>query len=371
MSHALRAVVVVAAMTVASLVPATAHAATTSQFPLRATVYDARSGAPVNLVGRLRAGTDVSGSQTQGWTVTLAANLDTVTGTSPSNTLRYSATGAASVTRTFAPGPLPASMVITPSYSLRPPSPAKAQTFQLMLVATLSATGRVTAIEVRSPAPPVAFSVDPGLRPDVATVPGPDGTAPRPVVRLADSLGSAMDFVANELTLTTDDPAVLAGFLQRWNGVELRTIVPPDGTTAAVHVVRVDPSRADLSRLKADVTSLDPTAHGPHRASSDGALRLFAAAVSEQAAGLRVGLNSLHAPQAYIDRRTLEAPAGDNDPASNTAYDSNSAEWSYFESGGTSNFGVTEAWRILEVGGRLANRVRIGVIDVGCASDER
>ena len=370
MGNALRAVVV-AVLAMASLVPTTANAATTSQFPLRATVYDTRTGVPVDLVGRVRVGIEVQGSQARGWKVTLSANLDTVTGTSRTSLLPYCATGSGSTTTTFAPGPLPASMAFTPTFSLRPPLLAKAQPFQLMLVASFSLKGTVTAVEVRSPAPPVAFSVDTRLRPDVATVPGPGGTPARPVVRLADSLGSSMDFVANELTLTTDDPTVLAGFLQRWNGVELRTIVPPDGTTATVHVIRVDPSRADLSRLKADVTSLDPTAHGSHRASSDTALRLFAAALRERAAGLHVGLNSLHTPQGYLDRSTLEAPNGDKDPASDPAtgppYDPNSGTWSYLEAGGGGDHGVTEAWRMLDVGGRLANRVRIGIIDVGCA----
>ena len=366
MGRFLRALTVTALLATSLSVPAAQAATDGPQFPLTATVYDLRTGAPVDLIGRVRAGTDVTGSATRGWTVALSANLDTVVGTSRTSALRYSATGAGSITARFPSGRLPTTMSITPTFALRPPNPAKAQPFQLMLVASLSDRGQVIGVEVRSPAPPVSFAVDPTLRPDQLTVPDPDGAAPRPVVRLADSLGSAMDYVADELTLTTSDPAVLAGFVARWNGQVLRTIEPPDGTAAAVHVVRVDASAADVSRLKTDVAALDATAHGPHRTSSDGALRLFAAAVREQAAGLRVGLNSLHTPQDYVDRRTLEAPEGDKDPASDTKYDRNSADWSYFEGGGTSGFGVTEAWRMLAVGGRLANRVRIGVIDVGC-----
>lgn len=347
---------------IGSATTATAAPAT-PQFTLSAKVYDARTGAPVQLSGRVRAGADVEGSAARGWTITVSANLDTVVGTSGS--LLYSATGSGSATMQSPPGALPAAISFKPTFSLRPPSPAKAQPFQLMLVATLSARGQVTAVEVRSPPPPVAFAIDAAVQPDELTIASPDGTAPRPVVRLADSLGNAIDYVANELTIATDDAAVLDGFVRRWNGQVLRTIQPADGAAAAIHVVRVDPSSADLTALVANVAALDPTAHGPHRASTAGALRLFAAAVKEKTAGLHVGVNSLHSTQDYIDRQTNDAPGGDVDPAGG-AYDRNSANWSYMR-GNTTGFGVTEAWRILEVGGRLANRVRIGIIDVGCA----
>ena len=345
--------------------PAVASAApAATQFPLSATVYDLRTGAPVQLVGRVRVGADVQGSSAQGWTVTATANLDAVTGTGGG--LSYSATGSGSATIQAPPGVLPPSISFTPTFSLRAPSPAKAQPFQLLLVATLSARGKVSAVEVRPPAPPVSFAIDSTLYPDVLTVESPDGSAPRAVVRLADSLGGAMDYVADEMTIATDDPAVLASFVQRWNGQVLRTIEPPEGPASAVHVVRVDVAGADTTSLTATIAGLDPTAHGPHRASSAGALRLFAAAVQEVAAGHRVALNTLHAPQDYIDRRTVDAPTGANDPANGAPYDSNSANWSYMQDSAT-GFGVAEAWRILEVGGRLANRVRIGIIDVGCA----
>ena len=362
----LRTLAVAVLATTSLSVPAAQAGTNSSQFPLAATVYDLRSGAPVDLTGRVRLGTDVTGSAGRGWTVTLSANLDSVTGNNRQDASRYIATGAGSTTARFDSGPLPKTMSITPTFALRPPSPAKSQPFQLMLIASLSDRGAVIAVEVRSPAPPVAFAVDRTVQPDQQTVPAPDGSAPRPVVRLADSLGSAIDYVADELTLTTNNPTVLAGFVSRWKGQVLRTIEPPDRTAPSVHVVRVDASAADLSRLTSDVAALDPTAHGPHKASSGGALRLFAAAMREQAAGLHVGLNSLYTPQDYVNRSTTEAPDGDADPAGGTKYDRNSGEWSYFEGGGTSGFGVTEAWRILEVGGRLANRVRIGVIDVGC-----
>jgi len=360
------------AMIGALLLPAVGTAATpataSSQYPLSAVVYDLRTGAAVQLVGRVRVGSEVEGTAGQGWTVTASANLDAVTGTGSG--LTYSATGSGSATIQAPPGPLPTSISFTPTFSLRPPSPAKAQAFQLLLVATLSTRGKVTAVKVSSPAPPVSFAIDPTLQPDVPTVPSPDGSAPRAVVRLADSLGSAMDYIADEMTIATDDPAILASFVHRWRGQVLRTIDPPVGPTPAVHVVRVDPSTADLASLTADIAALDPTAHGRHRASTAGALRLFAAAVQENAAGLRVGLNTLYAPQDYIDRQTFDAPTGATDPANVSPtpppYDPNSANWSYMK-GDATGFGVTEAWRILEVGGRLANRVRIGIIDVGCA----
>lgn len=360
----------VAVLAATTLGPGAAYASGSDlpRIALRATVYDRLTGEAVNLAGHLLAKVDTTGSASRGWRVKLKVSLVNVSGAGLDTSARYRATGADFSTVRSPAGPAPRAVSFTPVFTLHPPSPAKAQSFTLMVIASFSNGGKLIGLEVRSPAPPVTFGIDATVQPDRSSIPGAPGQPARPLARLADSLGNSTDFVANELTIATDDPTVLLDFTDRWEGQVLSTIQqPPGSSTAAVYVVRVDPSTADIGALPTDVAALDATAHGSHRASSEAALRLFAAAVSENAAGLRVGLNTLSTPLDYMSGVTSEAPAGDNDPATGGAYSSNSAGWSYMRAGGIENFGVAEAWRMLAIGGRLSNRVKVGIIDTGCA----
>lgn len=338
------------------------------QYPLRATVYSAPGDEPIDLAGRVHVTLKATGSAASGWTYTLASNLDGVNGAGRVTGASYRATGADRDTVAYPPGPPTREASFTPTFTLHPPSPIKPYSIVLGLVATIDDAGRLTALEVRSPAPPVLFTTDAAVAPDVTVVPAFDGQPDRPVARLADEFGHNLDFVANELTISTDDANELAAFAARWNGTVVRSIASGDAVAApTLHIVRVDPAAANVGALKADVLALDPTAHGTHRASSDGALKLFAAAVHEQAAGHRVGLNTLNTPHDYVSRVTNEAKTGPKDPGTDTEYVPNSAAWSYMKSGGAENFGVADAWRMLAVGGGTDNRVKIGIIDVGCA----
>ncbi|MEY2467374.1 MAG: hypothetical protein QOF21_72, partial [Actinomycetota bacterium] len=346
--------------------PAAAAAAPKAgpQFALRATVYDALTNEAVTLVGRIKVTVKTTGSTANGWTVSLTSNLDGVTGTGTSGRA-YKATGASKDTVQYPPGPPVRTASFTPTFSLHPPVPIKQQTITLGLIATLDDDGDLTGVEVRSPAPPVLFNTDATVQPEQNNVAGDPS---RPLVRLADTLGNTTDFVANELTVSTNDASELAGIFARWNGQVMRSIVPPSGSSApTLHVVRVDASAADTSVLKANVMALDPTAHGAHAFTNAGAQKLFTAAVAENKAGHRVGINTMFTTNDYISRTVTEAGDGANDPAGNTKYTPNAANWSYLTSGGPENFGVAEAWRMLAVGGALGNRVKIGIIDAGCA----
>ena len=211
-----------------------------------------------------------------------------------------------------------------------------------------------------------SFAVDTSVVPLVASLPGFEDGLARPLAALADERGHQAEFVANELWLSSDDGAVLATLLARWNGEVVSEIDPAslgEGDLPRQFLVRVDPSSADPARLPQDVRSLDPGARGAHRVSSDAGLRLLAAAAGEAASGTSIGVNWVGRGADLRERRTTEAPAGGS--WGGIAYDPNSFVWPSHSFGSPQDIGVAEAWRMLEVAGKLGNRVRIAVLDMG------
>jgi serine protease len=212
------------------------------------------------------------------------------------------------------------------------------------------------------PAP--RFKVDGTIQPAQSSLPPLDDGADRPLARLADDDGSGADFVSNELIVTTDDPAVLAAFLDRWNGTLLSTTDPGDAGSdrPAVHLVRIDTNLADADGLTADIRRLEPLGRGDVLVSSGAGRDLLAAAASEAEDGLIVGVNWVAEPTThFLDRVVAEAPTSDED-----GYTPNPFEWWYMRTGGV-DIGVAEAWRDLEIAGRLDNKVTIAIIDGGYA----
>lgn len=334
-----------------------------TKIALKATVYNTVTQEPVDLVGRIMAKVETKGSAAAGWTLTLKSNLEDVKGVGRTSGGRYTSTGESKDSASFPPGPPVKSASFTPSYTLHPPAPIKPQTFQLRLLATLDARGNLTGVEVRSPAPPLVFNTDAAVKPDAAFV---AGDSARPVARLTDAMGNTTDYVSNELLVTTKSPSELSGMVARWRGTVTDTITPPDSSLPSTYVVRIDPSNADVGALKTNVTRLDPGAHGAHAFTNTNALKMFAAAATEKAAGHDVALNTLSIPSDYVDGVITDAKDGVPDPA-NAAYSSNPTNWSYMKTGGPENFGVSEAWKMLSVGNALANKIGIGIIDAGCA----
>ncbi|MEY2471840.1 MAG: hypothetical protein QOK28_1169 [Actinomycetota bacterium] len=353
---------VIVALPLLAHMPA-ARAEGNDKFALKATVYNALTNEPVGLAGRLKAKIESKGSAAAGWTLTLKSNLEDVDGLGRTSGGRYTANGESKDTATIPPGPAARTASFTPTFTLHPPSPAKPQSFQLRFLASLDDRGNLTGVEVRSPAPPVVFNTDASVKPDVTFV---GGDTTRPVARLTDSMGDTTDYVANELLVTTKSASELAGVVARWRGRVTETITPPDASLAPTYLVRVDASSADVSALKSTVMGLDPTAHGTHGFTNTNALKLFAAAATEKAAGHDVALNTLFRPLDFVSRATTDAKNGVADPAGGP-YSSNSAAWSYMKAGGPENYGVSEAWRMLAVGNRLGNKIGIGIIDAGCA----
>ncbi|MDZ7800004.1 MAG: S8 family serine peptidase [Trueperaceae bacterium] len=234
----------------------------------------------------------------------------------------------------------------------------------------LEATDRVRVSVTPEELAPPSFGVDATLEPAVEELPGFEDGVPRPVATIEDDTGSQADFVENELWLVTDDGRVLDDFLARWQGEVIATFDPSDFELTNVrpqYLVRVDVSGAAPDRLPEDVRLADPGSRGDHRVSSERGLKLIAASMREQAAGVMVGINWIGRGAEFRERISTEAPAGDT--IGGTTYATNVFGWPSHDSGSAQDIGVAEAWWALEATGRLGNRVDIAVLDMGFAPD--
>lgn len=214
--------------------------------------------------------------------------------------------------------------------------------------------------------PPPTVSVDPTVRPSVPTLPGLEDGVPRPLASIRDAKGNQADFVENELVIATDDSAALGAFLARWQGSVLKTFDPATAGLSGVskqYLVRVRADTADTSKLSANLRALDKDSRGALLVSSAAAHKLLAAAAQEQVGGLAIGVNWVSKGDLFTDKATAEAPAGDS--ISGTAYTINAFNWPHLKIGGTQDIGVAEAWRALELAGKLGNKVKIAILDMG------
>jgi subtilisin family serine protease len=247
---------------------------------------------------------------------------------------------------------------------------ARALALSVSLAAALAACGGGGSGSSPNPAPqvpPPTFRVDAGVKPLLSAVTDPFGGGARALASIADARGNQSDFVANELIVSTEDTARLDALVARWRGTRVRTI---DFAAAGLrdvpklHLVRIDASTADVSRLADDLRALDAGSRGELRLSGDAALRLLAAGAGEGARqGMNVSLNWVMKSDAIVDRAANEAPGGD------PGYVSNAFEWTYMNRGSAQDTGAAEAWRALAAAGRLSNRVKIMVMDGGFQRD--
>lgn len=215
-------------------------------------------------------------------------------------------------------------------------------------------------------------SEDTSLKPAKPSLPPLEDGQPRPLAAVRDAKGNQADFVENELIVSTDDTAALNAFLGRWQGVVLKTFDPaPAGLTgmSKQHLVRVKADAADTAKLSADLRTLDKDSRGALAVSSGAGHKLLAAAAREGVGGLSVGVNWVSQGGVFSDKATAEAPSGDT--LSGVAYTVNAFNWPHMNSGGVSvqDIGVAEAWRALEAAGKISNRVKIGILDMGFQPD--
>lgn len=211
--------------------------------------------------------------------------------------------------------------------------------------------------------PALTLEVDDAIEPAQEELPGFTAGATRPVAALVDGSGRQIEFVENELWISTGDDAALLAFLGRWNGSILQKMNFQDLGIAGVvtqYLVRVDASLADASSLIADLQALEPDRGGELSVSSDAALKLLAAGATEARSGFDVGINWVGLSTTFRDDEATEAPTSDL-----SGYDTNAFEWASHSSGSTQDIGVADAWRMLEVSGKLDNKVKIAILDGG------
>ncbi|GMV40979.1 MAG: hypothetical protein AMXMBFR64_26950 [Myxococcales bacterium] len=216
---------------------------------------------------------------------------------------------------------------------------------------------------------PLSIAVDETIEPQVETWPAltEDGE-PRPVAGIVGHGGRVSSFVADELILLYTDPAERDAFVAKWSGEILLELDPaakglPDVPNMAL--VRVDASAADIDDFIPAVRELEPSASGAYAVSSEPALRLLTAAVTENAAGAIVGVNWIGESTAILNRDVEESATS----MSIGSYSPNPFNWNYMRAGSTQNIGVTEAWRALILEEKLGNRVKLAVLDGGFAPD--
>jgi hypothetical protein len=230
--------------------------------------------------------------------------------------------------------------------------------------------------------PPSTFQVDEGVQPETEEIEGIDGGPPRMLASMTDSSDKQADFVQNELLLMTDELTEMEQLLERTGGELLETIEPHDslvsGAQAAgfaepipsAYLIQIEGSAMDTSRLADDLQAIDPNVRGDLRFSDGAGLGTFATAASESAGGLMVGLNMILRGSDFDERQTTEAASATDRSGD---YSPNAFEWPYmrqFIPGsmvGVQDIGVGEAWRALELTGRLGNHKEVAVFDGGFA----
>lgn len=209
----------------------------------------------------------------------------------------------------------------------------------------------------------VVLTVDPTVEPSTPDLPVGSGDDPRPLAAIASEHGHQAEFVENELWIQPASQTELDDFLARWNGTVIGEYDPSEfglGGEPVQYLVRADATGADTTDLGDLISELSGGGTGDFRVSSQAALSLIAANAQEAASGLEVGMNWVGQGSSFIDSESMEAPAGDP-----SGYSPDAFTWASHAVGNTQDIGVAEAWRMLELAGRLDNRVKLAILDMG------
>lgn len=131
-------------------------------------------------------------------------------------------------------------------------------------------------------------SEDANLKPAKPSLPPLEDSQPRPLATVRDTKGNQADFVENELIVSSDDPAALNAFVQRWQGSILKTFDPATAGLSGVpkqHLVRIRADAADTSKLSADLYPQNGIRLGP-----DTVVRLSGTATNPEVARGTLGI---------------------------------------------------------------------------------
>ena len=208
--------------------------------------------------------------------------------------------------------------------------------------------------------------VDTTLSPPVTELPGFGDGEPRPIACISGDDEAQVEFIENELWLATDNQAELDSFLARWKGTVLKEFKPADYGLSGIsnqYLVRVDSSAADASKLSDNLLKLDANSQGEHQVSSTDGLNLLVASAAEAENGLKVGVNWVSSGSNILSKQTTEAPSGPS--LAGIAYDPNAFNWSSHNTESVQDIGVAEAWRALDLAGKLDNKIKIAILDMG------
>lgn len=208
----------------------------------------------------------------------------------------------------------------------------------------------------------LAFEVDESLRPHTPSVePLGRDTSPRPVGAVVTAEGERSEFVLDEVVVRADTATELADFVGRWNGTVLDSDeLDEDGHW---HLVRVDPSAADVAGLPANLLAEEPEHVGTHRTSSTRALQLVAMAAQELAAGTPVAPAWVSEADGIADGQVFEHP--DRLSKDVLVPSGNVFDWTGMRAGGLDDIGVATAWQLLEAKGKLDASPTVMVSDGG------
>lgn len=210
---------------------------------------------------------------------------------------------------------------------------------------------------------PFEIAVDEKLEPVQPTLPGFEDGVERPLAAMADQHGQQAEFVENELWVCPFDETELAEFVDRWDGQVISKFYPQEYGLSGLnnhYLVRVDASKAELDGLEANLAELGEVGGGRYGISSESALRLLAASAQEAMRGMEIGINWVGRGSSLLDGSSSEAPAG-----MMPGYDPDAFTWPSHSQGSNQDIGVGEAWRMLAVAGKLENRIKVAVLDMG------
>ncbi len=203
---------------------------------------------------------------------------------------------------------------------------------------------------------PLRFVVDPSLVPRTPTIEPVDGTRDsRQVGAMSFPDGTTAELVIDHVVLVTKSDAEGDAFLGRWSG----TVLESDraDSEGQMHMVKVDPSAADVAALPASLLAIEPEQVGEHKVGDPRVLKLLALVAQEAAAGTTVTVSWMAESDGIGDGQVFE---GAEVPEPKNVFD-----WPYMNIGSPQDIGVARAWQLLQAEGKLGANVRVLVNDGG------
>ena len=244
----------------------------------------------------------------------------------------------------------------------------------ITLIVAVSSCGGNSSSEDSSGSVSVSIDVDDSLTTN-ATIkslpPLQEGGADRPVAVIRDEDGSEMQFVENELLISTSDNVALNEFVKRWDATILKTIEMKNNGVDGIgdiYLLRINNSLADVSKLQDDLRTLQPETGAEISVSSESGRALLAASSSESRKGLAVGINWVGKGFSIADGLTSDE-AADDMTATGDTFDGNAFNWNFMDAGSVQDIGVTEAWKLLDQQGLLNKGIKLAVLDMGFDPD--